>query len=75
MPPDIAPLVKNGRSVDIGDAVRHAEIHCLDTAGFEIVPDPLPLNPDHALVLFDGDWNDEVAMRFEACFGPPIVEV
>jgi len=42
----------------------------LADAGFDVVADPTPAIPDHVLVRFEGQWDDDVAMRFDACFGP-----
>ncbi len=52
------------------DAVRYTTVSDLADAGFDVVADPTPAIPDHVLVRFEGQWDDDVAMRFDACFGP-----
>lgn len=52
------------------DAVRYTTVGDLTDAGFDLVADPTPAIPDHVLVRFPGRWDDDVAERFEACFGP-----
>ena len=52
------------------DAVRYAAVVDLTDAGFDVVADPTPAIPDHVLVRSPGEWDDDVAERFDACFGP-----
>lgn len=52
------------------DAVRHTTAGDLEDAGFRVRRDPTPVIPDHVLVEFPGQWDDEVTERFDACFGP-----
>ena len=42
----------------------------LTDAGFDVVADPTPAMPEHVLVGYSGEWDDDVAERFDACFGP-----
>ena len=56
------------------DAVRHTTVSDLSDADFTVRPDPTPAIPDHVLVTYDGEWDDEVAERFNACFGPTVTE-
>lgn len=52
------------------DAVRYTTVGDLIDAGFDVVRDPTPAIPDHVLVRHEGEWDDDVAERFDACFGP-----
>ncbi len=52
------------------DAVRYTTVEDLTDAGFDVVADPTPAIPDHVLVRYEGRWDDDVAERFDACFGP-----
>lgn len=52
------------------DAVRHSTVGDLEDAGFLVRAAPTRAIPDHVLVGYEGQWDDEVAERFDACFGP-----
>jgi hypothetical protein len=52
------------------DAVRHTTVGDLEDAGFLVRAAPTRAIPDHVLVGYEGQWDDEVAERFDACFGP-----
>jgi hypothetical protein len=52
------------------DAVRHTTVGDLEDAGFLVRAAPTQAIPEHLLVGYDGQWDDEVAERFDACFGP-----
>jgi hypothetical protein len=52
------------------DAVRYTTVGDLADAGFDVRADPTPAIPDHVLVRFPGEWDDDVGERFDACFGP-----
>jgi hypothetical protein len=52
------------------DAVRHSTVGDLEDAGFLVQAAPTRAIPDHVLVGYEGQWDDEVAERFDACFGP-----
>jgi hypothetical protein len=52
------------------DAVRHTTVGDLEDAGFVVRAAPTRAIPDHVLVGYEGRWDDEVAERFDACFGP-----
>ena len=52
------------------DAVRYTNVGDLTDAGFDVVADPTPAMPEHVLVGYSGEWDDDVAERFDACFGP-----
>jgi hypothetical protein len=49
--------------------VRYTTVAALSAAGFRVQSDPTPAIPDHVLVLAEDEWDDEVAERFDACFG------
>jgi hypothetical protein len=52
------------------DAVRYTTAGDLTDAGFRVRPAPTRAIPEHVLVDYEGEWDDEVAERFDACFGP-----
>lgn len=52
------------------DAVRYTTVGDLTDAGFDVERDPTPAIPEHVLVRYSGRWDDDVARRFDACFGP-----
>lgn len=52
------------------DAVRHTTVGDLEDAGFVVRSAPTRAIPDHVLVGYEGQWDDQVAERFDACFGP-----
>jgi len=51
------------------DVVRYTTVAALAEAGFRPQRDPTPAIPDHVLVFCEGEWNGEVADRFDSCFG------
>lgn len=52
------------------DAVRYTTVGDLTDAGFDVVRDPTVAIPEHVLVGYTSEWDDDVAERFDACFGP-----
>jgi hypothetical protein len=63
-----------GRRPSRGDAVRYTTYESLEAAGFIVRPDPQPLNPDHVLVEYPGEWDEDVCERFDSCFDEPTEE-
>jgi hypothetical protein len=63
-------VVRRGLPLPGVDAVRHTTVGDLQDAGFLVRAVPTRAIPDHVLVGYDGQWDDEVAERFDACFGP-----
>jgi hypothetical protein len=63
-------VVRRGSPHPGVDAVRYTTVLGLQDAGFEVRAAPTRAIPDHVLVGYEGQWNDEVAERFDACFGP-----
>jgi hypothetical protein len=53
------------------DGVRYARVEDLRAQGFSVTHAPRPGNILHARVGFDGAWDDEVAGKFNQCFGEP----
>jgi hypothetical protein len=51
------------------DVVRYTTVAALSEAGFRPERNPRPAIPDHVLVFCEGEWDDEVADRFDTCFG------
>ncbi len=49
--------------------VRHTTVAALYEAGFRPQRSPTPAIPDHVLVFVEGEWDDEVADRFDTSFG------
>lgn len=60
------------RPPERADAVRYATVGALKEAGFTVREAPTRRNPEHAVVEYRGSWDDEVAKRFEGCFGEPV---
>lgn len=56
-----------------GDGVRYARVGDLQAARFSVRRDPVPLNPEHCLVDYPDEWNEQVASRFDGCFEAPLV--
>lgn len=52
------------------DAVRYTTVGDLTAAGFDVAADPTPAMSEHVLVAYSGEWDDDVAERFDACFEP-----
>jgi hypothetical protein len=52
------------------DGVRHTTVGDLEDAGFLVRAAPTRAIRDHVLVGYEGQWDDQVAERFDACFGP-----
>ena len=50
------------------DMVRHTTVAALYEAGFRPQRSPTPAIPDHVLAFVEGEWDDEVAERFDTCF-------
>jgi hypothetical protein len=51
--------------------VRHTTVGRLEAAGFRVSRSPSPAIPNHVSVEWPGTWDDDVAMRFNECFGAP----
>lgn len=54
------------------DVVRSSTVGDLSDAGVEVRRAPTVAIPDHVLVSHDGDWDEVVGKRFDACFGPTL---
>ena len=63
-------VVRRGFPQPDVDVVRHTTVGDLEDAGFLVRAAPTRAIPDHVLVGYNGQWDDEVAERFDACFGP-----
>jgi hypothetical protein len=63
-------VVRRGSPRPGVDAVRYTTVDGLEDAGFRVRPAPTRAIPGHVLVDHEGEWDDEVAERFNACFGP-----
>lgn len=68
IPPLHLPTLCFGREPRDGDGVRLTSREKLEAAGFTVTATPNRRNPGHVSVQFAGDWTDEVAERFDACF-------
>jgi hypothetical protein len=53
------------------DIVRYTTVERLRNAGFRVRSTPSRMIPNHVSVEYDGDWTDDVAKRFDDCFGQP----
>jgi len=62
------PLVCRGDSAGSADAVRYAVVEDLTERGFTVTYKTSRTVPGHIAVTWPGEWNDDVMMRFEACF-------
>jgi hypothetical protein len=65
-------VVRSGAYNPAVDVVRYSTVCDLYDAGFEVRRAATVAIPDHVLVSYDGDWDDVVAERFDACFGPTL---
>lgn len=63
-------VVRRGSPRPGVDAVRYTTAADLEDAGFRVRSAPTRAIPGHVLVDHEGQWDDEVAERFDACFGP-----
>jgi hypothetical protein len=72
-PRQAAKAVRHGRPEYFPgrDVVRYTTVERLVVAGFRVESTPSPMIPNHISVEYDGDWNDDVAKRFDGCFDPP----
>lgn len=53
------------------DTARYTTVQHLLDGGFAVRRDPTPAIADHVLVEYQDEWDDEVAQRFDDCFGSP----
>jgi hypothetical protein len=53
------------------DGVRWTTVEQLTAAGFVVRSTPNRMNPRHVSVEHEGEWTDDVAKRFDDCFGQP----
>jgi hypothetical protein len=53
------------------DIVRWTTVQQLTEAGFTVRSTPNRMNPRHVSVVYEGEWTDDVAERFDSCFGRP----
>jgi len=51
--------------------VRHTTVATLEGAGFRVRRSPSARIPNHVSVEWPETWDDDVAMKFDECFGPP----
>ena len=59
-----------GRKRQRRDAVRYAQVGCLQDAGFVLSEDNELVNGGrHVRVKVDGEWTEEHSRRFRSCFG------
>jgi hypothetical protein len=65
-------VVRRGAYNPAVDVVRSSTVGDLYDAGFEVRRAPTVAIPDHVLVSYDGDWDEVVGERFDACFGPTL---
>lgn len=63
-------VVRRGSPRPGVDSVRYTTVGDLEDAGFRVRSAPTRAIPDHVLVDREGEWDDEAAERFDACFGP-----
>jgi hypothetical protein len=63
-------VVRRGSPRPGVDAVRYTTVGDLEDAAFRVRSAPTRAIPEHVLVDREGQWDDEVAERFDACFGP-----
>lgn len=64
-------IVRHGRFRSELDTVRYVRVRDLVDAGFRVRRDPTPLIPQHVLVEYEGEWDDDVAERFDTSFRQP----
>lgn len=62
-------VIRRGAYRPAFDVVRYTTGAALFEAGFRPERNPSPAIPDHVLVFVGGEWDDEVAERFDNCFG------
>jgi hypothetical protein len=55
-------------SVTEDDRVRYARAAALLEHGFDVLLTPTRRNADHISVVWNGDWDDDVARAFDSCF-------
>lgn len=52
-----------------GDGIRVAEVGALRRAGFAVTHTPTRFNPIHVSTSSGAQWNESLAVSFDACFG------
>jgi hypothetical protein len=62
-------VIRRGAYRPAFDVVRYTTVAALSEAGFRLERNPTPAIPDHVVVFAEGEWGDEVAQRFDSCFG------
>jgi len=72
-PAGASQLVRR-RKADRWDGVRYTTAGRLRMSGFRPRRDPIPLNPDHVLVEYEGEWTSAVEQQFDSCFEKPVFE-
>lgn len=71
--PDEADLLVASPSYPTPRAgVRHTTVGVLEQAGFRVRRSPSLAIPNHVSAEWPGTWDDDVAMRFDECFGDPL---
>ena len=63
-----ALVIRRGAYQPGFDVVRYTTVAALSEAGFRPQRSPTPAIPDHVLAFVEGEWDDEVAERFDTCF-------
>lgn len=70
-PAEARRRVRKAGDVSGDDGVRYALVGDLRAQGLTVTHAPRAGNTLHARVGFDGAWDDEVAGKFNQCFGAP----
>lgn len=66
---DAARFVRRPRFPLTGDGIRVAEVGALRRAGFAVTHTPTRFNPIHVSTSSGAQWNESLAVSFDACFG------
>ncbi len=70
--PGAAATARHGNPPRPRDAARLTTAGTLRAEGFRVEHTPrLPSSPLHVSVYWDGEWDDEVANKFDSCFESP----
>lgn len=70
--PAAAATARHGGPPKPRDASRLTTAGTLRLEGFRVEHTPrLPRSPLHVSVYWDGEWDDEVALRYDSCFKYP----
>lgn len=70
--PGDAARARHGQAPKPRDAARATTAGRLRQEGFRVEHTPrMPMSQLHVSVYWDGEWDDDVAMAFDSCFGKP----